>query len=334
MFGQRKLLKWSVPGVAHFLTFWGFIVLILTIVEACGALFDRDFAFPLIGRWPVVGFVEDLFAVGVLVGLVTSPSSGSGRRRHAGSAAVAVLRLAHPRRLGDPRDDRAGHRDAAAATAARRSTPGTSRSTHAVDVRVLDRSRRLLHPLGERANERIETSSCSRSIAVILAFLVIVVYSKHLHIALAPLNVARSGCPTGSARCCRSPSSGKPIDFEDAEPTTTSVRPRQGRGLHLEGHARLRDLHRVRSLPVAVPGLEHRQAAVAEARDHGPARPPVREGAVPPRPVRRSDRGPGVDDAGADGAATHVPEAGFRRVRGRARRRPCGRWSAPPRRAA
>ena len=36
VFGQRKLLKWSVPGVAHFLTFWGFIVLILTIIEAWG----------------------------------------------------------------------------------------------------------------------------------------------------------------------------------------------------------------------------------------------------------------------------------------------------------
>ena len=29
--GQRKLLQWSVPGVAHALTFWGFIVLLLTI---------------------------------------------------------------------------------------------------------------------------------------------------------------------------------------------------------------------------------------------------------------------------------------------------------------
>jgi hypothetical protein len=34
VFGQRKLLQWSVPGVAHFLTFWGFIILILTIIEA------------------------------------------------------------------------------------------------------------------------------------------------------------------------------------------------------------------------------------------------------------------------------------------------------------
>ena len=27
VFGQRRLLRWSVPGIAHFFTFWGFIVL-------------------------------------------------------------------------------------------------------------------------------------------------------------------------------------------------------------------------------------------------------------------------------------------------------------------
>jgi hypothetical protein len=32
--GQRKLLKWSVPSTAHAATFWGFIVLLLTIIEA------------------------------------------------------------------------------------------------------------------------------------------------------------------------------------------------------------------------------------------------------------------------------------------------------------
>ena len=50
VFGQRKLLKWTVPGIAHALTFWGFIVLILTIIEAYGALFSKHFAIPLIGH--------------------------------------------------------------------------------------------------------------------------------------------------------------------------------------------------------------------------------------------------------------------------------------------
>src|SRR5260221_3631730 len=69
--GQRKLLKWSVPGVAHALTFWGFIVLLLTIIEAYGALFSRTFAIPGIGHWAFIGFIEDLFAVAVLAAIIT-----------------------------------------------------------------------------------------------------------------------------------------------------------------------------------------------------------------------------------------------------------------------
>ena len=69
--GQRKLFKWSVPGAAHAATFWGFIVLILTIIEAYGDLFSKTFAIPVIGHWAFIGFIEDLFAVGVLAGIIT-----------------------------------------------------------------------------------------------------------------------------------------------------------------------------------------------------------------------------------------------------------------------
>src|SRR6202521_853546 len=69
--GQRKLLKWTVPGAAHAATFWGFIVLFLTIIEAYGSLFQRTFSIPWIGHWAVIGFIEDLFATGVLFGLGT-----------------------------------------------------------------------------------------------------------------------------------------------------------------------------------------------------------------------------------------------------------------------
>ena len=36
--GQRKLLQWTVPGLAHFFTMWGFTILLLTIIEAYGVL--------------------------------------------------------------------------------------------------------------------------------------------------------------------------------------------------------------------------------------------------------------------------------------------------------
>ena len=69
--GQRKLLKWTVPGAAHAATFWGFTVLLLTIIESFGALFSRTFSIPWIGHWAFIGFLEDLFAVAVLAGIIT-----------------------------------------------------------------------------------------------------------------------------------------------------------------------------------------------------------------------------------------------------------------------
>ena len=43
---QRKLLQWTVPGIAHFVTFWGFIILILTLIESYGDLFSRSLRDP------------------------------------------------------------------------------------------------------------------------------------------------------------------------------------------------------------------------------------------------------------------------------------------------
>src|SRR5207237_1467188 len=68
---QRKLWTWSGAGAAHAGTVWGFIVLLLTIIEAYGNLFSRTFAIPGIGHWAFIGFIEDLFAVGVLAGIIT-----------------------------------------------------------------------------------------------------------------------------------------------------------------------------------------------------------------------------------------------------------------------
>ena len=60
---QRKLLRWTAPGLAHAAVFWGFCVLLLTIVEAFGAIFNPTFQIPIIGNWPALGFIQDLFAL-------------------------------------------------------------------------------------------------------------------------------------------------------------------------------------------------------------------------------------------------------------------------------
>ncbi|MDQ6785004.1 MAG: hypothetical protein M3063_16525 [Actinomycetota bacterium] len=82
---------------------WGFTILVLTIIEAYGDLFAPSFAIPGIGHSPIVGFVEDLFAVAVLAAVVTfsairtvrSPGRAERRSRFFGShTATAWVTLA------------------------------------------------------------------------------------------------------------------------------------------------------------------------------------------------------------------------------------------------
>jgi Fe-S oxidoreductase len=67
--GQRKLFQRFVPGLMHALIFWGFLVLLTTILEAMGEVVTKGFTIPLIGRTAWLGFVQDLSAALVLVGV-------------------------------------------------------------------------------------------------------------------------------------------------------------------------------------------------------------------------------------------------------------------------
>ena len=103
--GQRKLLQWTVPGLAHFFTMWGFTVLLLTIIEAYGSLFQRNFHIPLIGTWNWIGFIEDFFAVAVLLALVVFAVIRLKNTPAQEAAPVALLRVTHRGGLaGTPHD--------------------------------------------------------------------------------------------------------------------------------------------------------------------------------------------------------------------------------------
>jgi Fe-S oxidoreductase len=67
--GQRKLLQRLGPGLMHAFIFWGFIVLLTTIVEAFAEVFQPTFAIPLFGRSAWLGLVQDVFSVLVIVGI-------------------------------------------------------------------------------------------------------------------------------------------------------------------------------------------------------------------------------------------------------------------------
>ena len=70
----------------------------------------------------------------------------------------------------------------------------------------------------------------------------------------------------------------EPLRFDDPDVRRGGppLRRRHGRGPDLEAGARHLLVHRVRALPGRLPGVRDRQGALAEARDHGPARPGVR----------------------------------------------------------
>jgi Fe-S oxidoreductase len=66
---QRKLFQRLVPGTMHALIFWGFLILLTTIIEAMGQMVTPTFALPLIGQAQWLGLLQDIFASGVLVGI-------------------------------------------------------------------------------------------------------------------------------------------------------------------------------------------------------------------------------------------------------------------------
>jgi Fe-S oxidoreductase len=185
--GQRRLLAWAVPGIAHAFTFWGFTLLILTIIEAWGDLFSKTFAIPGIGHAAVVGLFEDAFAVAVLLALVT----------------FSVIRLREaPKRIARRSRFFGSHTGAAWLVlgmislviitlllyrAAQTNTGDFPYGWWAFASHGLGRT---LAPLGLGTNRVLETVLLDANVIVICSFFVIVAYSKHLHIFLAPLNVA------------------------------------------------------------------------------------------------------------------------------------------------
>jgi Fe-S oxidoreductase len=69
-------------------------------------------------------------------------------------------------------------------------------------------------------NSVLETVFLLTQLAIVLAFLVFVTYSKHLHIFLAPVNVLFSRRPSGLGALQPMRSGGKVLDFEEADPDT------------------------------------------------------------------------------------------------------------------
>ena len=120
VFGQTRLLNWSIPGLAHFFTMWGFFILGSVYLEAYGVLFVHDFHIPFVGRWDALGFLQDFFALAVLLGITTFAIIRLRTRAQGTRPRLPLLRLAHRRRLADPVHDLQRHLDLRAVPRRRR----------------------------------------------------------------------------------------------------------------------------------------------------------------------------------------------------------------------
>ena len=209
--GQRRLLKWSIPGLAHFFTMWAFLVLLTVYIEAYGVVFQPKFHIPLIGRWDALGFLQDFFIVAVTIAIVTF-------------AIIRILR--NPREHGRASRFYGSHNGGAwlilfmifnvvwTYVFFRGASVNNGNLPYGNGAFLSHAWGAILRPLGD-GNEVVETVALLLHIAVMLAFLLIVLHSKHLHIFLAPINVVFKRLPDGMGQLLPMESAGKPIDFDD-----------------------------------------------------------------------------------------------------------------------
>ena len=67
--GHQKVLRRPWAGVLHLFIFWGFLVLLTTIVQAVGEAFRPGWTLPLIGRAPALALAQDVCIALVLLGV-------------------------------------------------------------------------------------------------------------------------------------------------------------------------------------------------------------------------------------------------------------------------
>ncbi|GAA4574512.1 (Fe-S)-binding protein [Planotetraspora kaengkrachanensis] len=216
VFGQRKLLKWTPSGTAHFFVMWAFFILATVYLEAYGALIQGavtgtpDFHIPLIGTWPILGFLQDFIAVAALIGLIVF-------------AAIRVARS--PKKLGRGSRFSGSHLGGAwlvlfmifnviwTMFLFRGASVNTGNFPYESGAFASDLVAKILP-----TSEALESVGLLLHLGVMLVFLVIVVNSKHLHIFTAPMNVLFSRRPDGLGAAQEMRSNGKVLDFEEADP--------------------------------------------------------------------------------------------------------------------
>ncbi|GAA3522650.1 (Fe-S)-binding protein [Aeromicrobium panaciterrae] len=214
VFGQKKLLKWSIPGAAHFFVFWAFLILASVYLEAYGSLFKPGFAIPFIGTWDALGFLQDFIAVMALVGLAT----------------FAIIRIKNaPSKLGRKSRFSGSHLGGAwivlgmivlvvaSMLLFRGAGVNTGQFPYGKGAFASHLVGDWLSGFSEHTNEVLEHVGLLLHIGIMLVFLIQVLNSKHLHIFLAPLNVLFSRRPNALGSIKPLMINGEPLDMEKME---------------------------------------------------------------------------------------------------------------------
>ncbi len=195
--GQSKLLQRLLPGLMHAAIFWGFLVLLPTIVIAMIGAVDAHSTLPWLGAQGWYALVVDVFAVLVLIGVIT---------------AFVIRKIQRPARF---QGSHLGEADLILALIA--GIVCTLLLWHAsqIALRLNDYpaqwapiSSALSHLVAPAA-PALERIAVWTHVLIILSFLVYLPYSKHLHILVAAINVYFG----------RTRSRGRiePVDFEEPE---------------------------------------------------------------------------------------------------------------------
>ena len=177
--GQRKLLQRLVPGLMHAFIFWGFIVLLPTILMAMIAIPDRGGTIPWLGRQGWFALMVDVFCVLVLAGVVT---------------AVLIRKIQRPARF---EGSHMGEADLILALIA--GIVATLLLWHAALIALgLNEWGAGWSPVSNALSNLFGGGSGTHDaervlvwahIAIVLSFLAYLPNSKHLHIATAVVNV-------------------------------------------------------------------------------------------------------------------------------------------------
>ncbi len=191
--GQRKLFQRLGPGIMHALIFWGFLVLLTTIVEAIGEVFDEGFAIPWIGDSAWLGLVQDVFAVLVVVGIgmalyfrkVQRPERFKGSHLEEADFILLMILGVIITLIG---------------LNAAKIAYGINESP-AAWTPVSNLVSGVFEPMSASTQNLFVHVFLWAHILIILAFLAYIPYSKHLHIFVSSINVFfRNTKPSGTLR--------------------------------------------------------------------------------------------------------------------------------------